>query len=433
MLRTTTADRQRLQALSRQELARHQLARLNELFREVIPHNRFYAEKFARLDCFPLNSLEQLAQLPFTFKDELAAVASSGELATNLTYPSARYVRYHQTSGTRGRPMVVLDTAEDWQWWIDCWQFVLDSAEIGPEDRAMLAFSFGPFIGFWSAHDALVQRGAMVIPSGGMNTMARIELIRRTGATALFCTPSYALRLAEVAIESRIDPASLEVRRIVVAGEAGGSVAALRRRIEAVWNARLIDHAGASEVGPWGLGDKEGRGLYPIETEFVAEYLSLATGGAAEDGELAELVLTSLGRFGSPVIRYRTGDVVRPKGAAASEGSAGFTLLEGGVLGRSDDMLVVRGVNIFPTSVEQILRAFPEVVEFRVTIRKQGSLDALLIEIEDRLNDPERVARELQLRLGLKVDVKLVPLGSLPRFEGKGKRFHDQRSTNYQI
>jgi phenylacetate-CoA ligase len=258
-----------------------------------------------------------------------------------------------------------------------------------------------------------------------MHTLSRVELIRRTRATVLFCTPSYALRLAEVAQENRIDPASLDVRKIIVAGEPGGSVPAVRGQIEAAWNATVIDHGGASEVGPWGYGDREGRGLYVMESEFIAEFRSLASGEAAEDGELAELVITPLGRLGSPVIRYRTGDIVRPRYAKPGENR--FTLLEGGVLGRADDMLIVRGVNIFPSSLEQIVRAFPEVVEFRVTAIRQGALDALIVEIEDRLESPDRVSREMQLRLGLKVDVRCVPLGSLPRFEGKGKRFHDQR------
>jgi len=431
MIRTLPEDRRRLIQLPREELRRQQLARLNALLADVVPHNRFYAEKFGRVDCLPLTALEQLARLPFTFKDELATASFGGEFAANLTYPLERYVRYHHTSGTRGRPMPVLDTAEDWKWWMECWQFVLDAAEIGPEDRAFLAFSFGPFIGFWSAPDALIARGILVVPSGGMSTLSRVELLRRTRASVLLCTPSYALRLAEVARENRIDPASLDVRRIIVAGEPGGSVPALRRQIEAAWNARLIDHAGASEIGPWGFGDREGRGLFVIETEFVAEFLSLATGGPAEDGELAEMVLTSLGRCGSPVIRYRTGDVVRPRYPSGGENR--FVLLEGGILGRADDMLIVRGVNVFPSSVEQILRAFPEIVEYRVTITKQGSLDALSVEIEDRLSDADRVVRELQIRLGLKVDVRCVPLGSLPRFEGKGRRFHDQRLANYQI
>ena len=179
MLRTSHDDRRRAERLSRSDIARHQLARLTDLLAEIIPRNRFYAEKFARVNCLPLQSLDQLEHLPFTFKDELVTVPAAGEFAANLTYPLARYVRYHHTSGTRGRPMPVLDTAADWQWWIDCWQFVLDMAQIGPEDRAVLAFSFGPFIGFWSAHDALSARGGMVIPSGGMNTLSRVELIRR--------------------------------------------------------------------------------------------------------------------------------------------------------------------------------------------------------------------------------------------------------------
>jgi phenylacetate-CoA ligase len=425
------SERQAFVQMPRQALLQRQLSRLQKLLNEIVPHNRFYAEKFAQVDGLPLESLDQLQQLPFTFKDELATAPHGHEFAANLTYPLARYVRYHHTSGTRGRPMPVLDSADDWKWWIDCWQFILDAAEIGPEDRAVLAFSFGPFIGFWSAHDALVARGGMVIPSGGMNTLARVELIHRTRATALLCTPSYALRLAEVARENNIDPASLEVRRIIVAGEPGGSVPAVRRQIESAWNASVIDHAGASEVGPWGYGDKTGRGLFVIENEFIAEFLSLATGTAANDGELAELVLTTLGRYGSPVIRYRTGDIVRPRFTPTEENH--FTLLDGGVLGRVDDMLIVRGVNIFPSSLEQVVRAFPEVVEFRCTAMRQRSLDELLVEVEDRLENPERIARELQLRLGLRIDVRCVPLGSLPRFEGKGKRFHDQRPVKQAV
>jgi phenylacetate-CoA ligase len=168
-----------------------------------------------------------------------------------------------------------------------------------------------------------------------------------------------------------------------------------------------------------------------IENEFIAEFLSLATGSPAKDGEFAELVLTTLGRHGSPVIRYRTGDIVRPRFTPSEDNH--FTLLEGGVLGRVDDMLIVRGVNIFPSSLEQIVRAFPEVVEFRCIAMRQGSLDELLVEVEDRLENPERIARELQLRLGLRIDVRCVPLGSLPRFEGKGKRFHDQRPATQAI
>jgi phenylacetate-CoA ligase len=424
MMTTSYEDRRALENLDAEALAAHQLVRLNEMLGQILPHNRFYAAKLAGIQ-LPLPSLDAVEQMPYTFKDELAGASQDGELEANLTYPVERYIRFHRTSGTRGRPLVVLDTAEDWQWWIDTWQFVLDAAEIGPEDRVLMAFSFGPFIGFWSANDALTARGALVIPGGGMGTIARLELMRSTRATAVCCTPSYALHLAEVARENHIDAASLDVRRIIVAGEPGGSIPSIRRRIESAWNARLIDHSGATEVGPWGYADSHQRGLQIVESEFFAEFRSVESGLPAAEGELAELVLTSLGRFGSPVIRYRTGDLVRPLWNVP--GANRFVLLEGGVLGRVDDMMIIRGVNVFPSSVEQILHSFPEIVEYRMIASRAGEMDALTIEIEDRLVAPERVGRELQLRLGLRVDVRCVPLGSLPRFESKGKRFIDER------
>jgi phenylacetate-CoA ligase len=375
----------------------------------------------------PLRSLDELAELPFTFKDELLGSADPGHLAANLTFPLDRYTRFHQTSGTRGRPLVVLDTPDDWSWWIDCWQFVLDAAGIESGDRALLAFSFGPFIGFWSAFDAACARGCLVVPGGGLTTLARLELVRSIAAGVVFCTPSYALHMAEVGGEHQIDVGELGVRILVLAGEPGGSVPAIRGRIETLWRARVLDHAGATEIGPWGYGDVDGKGLFVNENDFIAEFLAVETGTAAAEGELSELVLTTLGRVGSPVVRYRTGDLVRPSWQHG--GANRFVFLPGGVLSRADDMMVIRGVNVFPSSVEQILRSFPELIEYRMTVRKLGEMDHLVVEIEDRLNDPLRVATELQLRLGLKVEVRVVALGSLPRVEGKGKRFVDERCT----
>jgi phenylacetate-CoA ligase len=421
-MRTNYEQRRRLETLDAGALAQHQLSRLNTLLGEILPRNRFYADKLTPLR-LPLESLEQLAELPFTFKNELEH--THGEFAANLTYPLDHYVRFHRTSGTHGKPMIVLDTADDWQWWTDLWQFVLDAAEVGPGDRALMAFSYGPFIGFWSAHDAAVARGLLLIPGGGISSLGRLDLLRSMRATALFCTPSYALHLAEVAVEHKFDTASLGVKAVVVAGEPGGAVPAVRQRLEAVWGARILDHAGATEIGPWGYPHRDGRGLHVAECEFIAEFLSVESGQPAGEGELAELVLTTLGRTGCPVIRYRTGDLVRP--SWNSQGINNFVLLEGGILGRADDMLLIRGMNVFPSSVEQILRGFPEVVEYRLIADKVGALDTLAVEIEDRLENPDRVAQELRLRLGLKVDVRTVPLGSLPRFEGKSRRFVDRR------
>ncbi len=416
--------RRSMESLDRQAIADHQLAKLNGLLKTILPANQFYADKLAN-GPVQLNSLEQLAELPFTTKDELLSGGAGHSLPANLTWSLDRYVHYHQTSGTHGRPLPVFDTADDWAWWIDCWQYVLDAAEFTSADRAMLAFSFGPFIGFWSAQDAVTARGGMLIPGGGMSSLARLALLQRTGATALFCTPTYAMHLVEVAEEHNINLTHCEVDKIIVAGEPGGSVPAVRERIETAWNAKVTDHGGASEVGPWGYGDRNQRGLHVLESEFVAEFISLESGKPANEGELSHLVLTSLGRHGMPILRYLTGDLVRP--IWPDEGPNRFVLLEGGVLGRTDDMLVIRGMNIFPSSIEQILRSFPEVVEFRITARKRGEMDELVIEVEDHLSKPGRIAEELQLRLGLKIDVRLASAMSLPRFEGKGKRFIDLR------
>jgi phenylacetate-CoA ligase len=423
---TTFEDRQRIQQLDRAHLSRLQLEKLNALLAEVRAHNAFYRRKLT--DCpQQLDSLDQLASLPQTNKQELQPQPGGEPFAANRTYPIERYVRCHQTSGTHGRPLVVLDTAEDWQWWIEAWQYVLDSAQVTPADRTLLAFSFGPFIGFWSAFDSLVARGSLVIPGGGMTSLARIELIHHAKITTICCTPTYALRLAEVAAENNIKLSELAVEKIIVAGEPGGSVPAIRKRIESAWNARVFDHGGATEIGPWGFADAAGRGLYINESQFLAEFESVDTAQPAQEGELSNLVLTTLGRVGAPVIRYRTGDLVRPSWNASS--SSKFVFLDGGIIGRADDMLIIRGMNIYPTAIEQILHGFPEIVEYRITARKQGTMDELVVEVEDRLQEPARIAKELQLKLGLKIEVRCVSAMSLPRFEGKGRRFIDERQA----
>ncbi len=425
MAETSFEIRRQFQQLDREALRDHQLQQLNRLGAEILPGNQFYAGKLPS-SSFPLESLAALVQFPFTCKEELAPDTADG-MAVNRTYPLDRYVRFHRTSGTQGRPLVVVDTADDWQWFVDTWQYVLDVAEVTAQDRALLAFSFGPFIGFWSAHEAVLKRGASSVPAGGMSSEARLELLEQVDATIVFCTPTYALRLAEVARQQGLDLAAGSVSRIVVAGEHGGSLPAVRNRIEAAWGARVIDHAGATEVGPWGYPDSQGKGLYIVESEFIAEFISVETGQEAVQGELSDLVLTTLGRSGSPLVRYQTGDRVRPRWD--EEATNQFVFLEGGVIGRADDMLIIRGVNIFPGSVEEILRGFPEVDEYRLVATREGEMDQLAVEVEDPLGQPGRIADELELQLGLKVAVTAVEAGSLPRSDAKGERFVDQREN----
>lgn len=268
-----------------------------------------------------------------------------------------------------------------------------------------------------------------MIPGGGLSTLARLELIRDSRATIVGCTPSYALHLAEVAAEQGWKLRDWNVRAMIVAGEPGGSVPSTRQRIEALWGACLIDHAGATEVGPWGFGSADGSGLHVIETEFIAEFFPKPEYGE----QICELVLTSLGRMGSPAIRYRTGDLVKPKfledATLSDDLACRFVKLEGGILGRADDMVIIRGVNIFPASIEAVLRGFPEVDEFRIVLFRQGNLDQLKIEVEGERADLQAIGIAVQLAVGLRIDVQRVAPAKLPRFEGKGKRIVDQRAA----
>lgn len=416
--------RQEMRIASRDSLRRHQLQRLNGLLEYTFGHNSFYQRKWGGR-VRPLDSLDQLSTIPFLEKRELIP-EHPGDAARFHSRAIDHYVRYHRTSGTRGRPLPVLDTYDDWQWWIETWQYVLDAADVKANDRAFMAFSFGPFIGFWSANDALVRRGCLVIPGGGMSSEARLETIVQSGASVLCCTPSYALHLALVAQRTGVDLTRLPVRAIIVAGEPGGSVPEIRHKIEAAWQARVVDHAGATELGPWGFGNAAGTGLHVIESEFIAEVID-GEGNPVPDGEIGELVLTGLGRFGCPAIRYRTGDLVRA--TESRDINCGFVELIGGVLGRADDMLVIRGVNIFPASIDAILCQFPEVEEYRIIAWRDAAMDQLRVEVEDGADDPDRIAGELMNRLGLRIEVRQVPSGTFAAYQGgKARRLIDQRN-----
>ncbi|HBV61673.1 MAG TPA: CoF synthetase [Rhodopirellula sp.] len=403
-----------------------QLKRLNELIANV--QGRPFYSGYGLEKVYPLQSLGDLSSLPLLTKEQLLGDAA-GRPARVFDLPRTHYNRLHQTSGTQGFPMTVLDTPADWGWWLNCWDYVLDAADAKRSDVAMMAFSFGPFIGFWTANDALVRRGTTVVPGGGMTSQQRIQAIFDHRCTILCCTPTYALHLGAVADKHDIDLTKTAIRRIIVAGEPGGSTPSVRNRLEMLWGAKVIDHTGASEVGAWGFGNSAGTGIHVIEDEFIAELLRFdidhPEGIGVEDGEQAELVLTSLGRLGGPVIRYRTGDIVR--GYRNHDQECGFLFLDGGVLGRVDDMMVIRGVNVFPSSIESMVREIAPLAEFRMIVSRVDEMDQLAIELEADQVHASKLSNLIRDRLAMRATVEAVTAGSLPRFEAKAKRLVDRR------
>jgi len=419
---------------NRTEIEQHQLSSLRALIAELIPSNKFYA---ARLEAASvsdrISSLSAFQKaMPFTSKPEIVEdQAAHPPYGTNLTYPLERYTRFNQTSGTSGGPLRWLDTTESWTWMVGNWVEVLQASGVGSRDHIFFAFSFGPFLGFWTAFEAGVRLGCLCIPGGGMSSAARVRSILDNDVTVVCCTPTYAIRLGEVARDDGLPLAESRVRKIMVAGEPGAGIPATRARIESLWGrAQVCDHHGMTEIGPVTFECPDRRGtLHVIEKAFIPEVIDPETGLPVGPGETGELVLTNLGRVGSPLLRYRTGDLVRRSKVERCACGRFDMALEGGILGRTDDMVIIRGVNVYSTSIEQIVRGFDQVAEYRVQVSTARALPEITVHIEPSpiCADTETLARGVEGALrnafNLRVPVALAPCGSLPRFEHKAKRW----------
>jgi len=411
-----------------------QLHKLRALLHAILPANPFYAHKLAACapGWQPADVAEFLQAIPFTTKHELIKDRlAHPPYGTNLTYPLEVYVRCHQTSSTTTMPIRWLDTPESWNCIVENWTKIFAAAGVTPHDRFFFAFSFGPFLGFWSALDAAARLGCFIFPGGAMSSPARAQAILDNGITVLCCTPTYAQHLGEVAREKKLDLSRSRLRLLIVAGEAGGSVSATRVRIERLWSgAKVFDHHGMTEVGPVTYQCPAQAGvLHVLESAYLPEVVHPKTGAAVQPGETGELVLTTLDRIGSPLLRYRTGDLVKPRPPGVCACGRHELALEGGILGRSDDMVVVRGVNVYPSLIEEIVRAYPEVVEYRVQLNCRGALAELSLEVEAGSDGgaaaslPARLEDSIQQALNLRMPVRLLAPGSLPRFEMKAHRW----------
>jgi len=414
------------ETLEREGLERLQRRKLAAMLEHVRGRNAFYRRKLdgVRFDA----AGDPVDSLPLTTRAELEQdQGDHPPYGTNLTEPLTRYVRLHQTSGSAGTPLRWLDTAENWEWWKRCWGIIYAAAGVRDDDRFLFPFSFGPFIGFWGAFEAAVALGHLSLAAGGMSTPARLRFMLENAVTVVCCTPTYALRMAEVAAEEGIGLVGSPVRALIVAGEPGGSIVGTRQRIETAWGARVFDHWGMTEIGPLAFECLENPGgIHLMETDCIPEVIDPQTCVLVPDGESGELVVTNLGRWASPLIRYRTGDQVRAtRGRCPCARS--FARLGCCIRERLDNMLIVRGHNVYPSAIEGIIREFPQAAEFRVRAETRQALSELVLQIEpassaDAADLARRVAEAVRDRLNVRPVVELVAPGSLPRFEMKARR-----------
>jgi phenylacetate-CoA ligase len=407
------------------------LGRLNDLLALVTERNAFQRSRLGAHG--PLEAIEDLRRLPFTRKQDLLDdQRAHPPFGTNLTFGLERYGHLNQTSGTTGQTLRVLDTDDDWAWWASGLAHHLRAAGVGPDDRVALAYSFGPYVQFWASYAGVIGVGAMAIPLGGMDSVQRLTTIADYGATVFLATPSYASHLAKVAAENGLTSALATVRRLVCTGEPGASLPAMREQIEAAWEARCYDHAGAAEAGPFGYPCDEGGGLHLYEEEFVCELIEPGGEEPVGDGELGELVVTALGRTGFPAVRYRTGDLVSATTERCPADHPGRWLPDG-IPGRVDDMVIVRGMNVFPSAIEQILRESTDLGEFRITFYTDPhAMDEVKVEAElARPGDARRIQTRLRQRLGLRVRIVPVKPGILPAHTHKARRVADLRPRRF--
>jgi phenylacetate-CoA ligase len=432
------------ETLGREQLEALQLAKLRVQCEWAAARSPWYQREFAAAGFEPsqLGSLDDLRRLPLLTRDQWMASQEAAPPFGEL--PAIRpdgAIRVHTTSGTTGRgPLRALDSRKDWSWIAEMWSYAIWGCGVRPADTAYIAFGYGSFIGFWGLHYAMEKVGVLNVPGGAQTTEARVRQIIDFGATAVASTPTYALRLAQEASALGIDLPGSAVSRLILSGEPAGSIPQTKSLIEGLWGAKAFDTAGMTEIGTIMVFECEQQpgGTHIIEDNMVEEVIDPVSLEPVGYGERGERVVTSFGRGAIPLLRYRTGDLVARVPASSCTCGRGFDIYEGGILGRVDDMKIVRGTNVYPRAIEAIVREFPEVDEFQTVISRDGIRDEITLRVECKPDWPpeqwdglcDTLHRRLSLaHEGLNFRVERAAEGELPRFELKAKRTVDLREA----
>jgi len=430
-----------LETLSRKKLKALQLKKFKRIFQWTYDRSRFHRKLYNKTGVTPqdIQSLDDVRNVPIVDKSMMRDVQRKDPFpyGDNLCVPLEAVCEFRQTSGTTGQPIYQADTWQDWEWWAECWSYILWAQGYRPSDRVFIPFGYNVFVAFWAGHYAAEKIGCEVVPGGVLDTQGRILKIQELKASALMGTPTYILGMADTA-KSRmnIDPSSLGIMKITCAGEPGASIPGTKYRLESAWGAKVFDHAGATEIGAWSYEcSAQPGGMHVNDAFFLVELEDIDTGEIIETpGRRGKMIITALDRYAQPCIRFDSKDIIEWDHKECACGRT-FRLIRGGVLGRADDITKVKGVLLSPIAIEQVVRSIEGLGdEFEIVVDKVGAIDRITLKIEllpgmekKRPTIDRMLKDQLRLQTNLGYQLEYHEIGTLPRYNVKAKRFKDLR------
>lgn len=428
-----------LETMPQERLKQLQLVKFKRIFNWTYEHSKFHRSLYKKAGIEPgdIKGFEDIRKIPKIEKSMMRDIQNKDPFPYGdaLCVPLEEVSIFRQTSGTTGQPVYQPDTWQDWEWWSECWSYILWAQGYRPKDRVFIPFGYNIFVAFWAGHYAAEKLGCEVVPGGVLDTQARILKIKELKATAMMATPTYILNMADVAKNKMgIDPGSLSIRRITCAGEPGASIPSTKKRMEDVWQAKVYDHSGATEIGAWCYEcEEQPGGIHVNDAMFLVEIEDIETGEIIEEpGRKGKMVITALDRIAQPCIRFDSKDVIEWDSKQCSCGRT-FRLIKGGVIGRADDITKVKGVLLSPAAIEEVVRSIDGLGdEFEVIVDKQGDIDRIKLKVElmpdaGRQDIEPLLKDQLRLKTNLGYRIEFYDYGSLPRYDVKAKRFKDLR------
>ncbi len=430
-----------LETLPKNKLKQLQFFKFKRIFKWTFKNSKFHRAlyKSAGVEPEDIHSFDDIKKIPKVEKSMMQRIQNKDPFPYGdaLCVPLEEVSAFRQTSGTTGQPVYQPDTWQDWEWWSECWAYVLWSQGYRPRDRVFIPFGYNIFVAFWAGHYAAEKLGCEVVPGGVLDTRARLLKIKELAATSMMATPTYILRMADIAKnELNLDPAKLSINKITCAGEPGAGIPATKKRMEEAFGAKVYDHSGATEIGAWSFEcSDQPNGMHVNEAMFLVEIEDIETGEIIDKpGKSGKMIITALDRTAQPCIRFDSKDIIQWDSNPCSCGRT-FRLIKGGVQGRADDITKVKGVLLSPASIEEVVRSINGLGdEFEVIIDKQGDIDRIKLKVElmpdiSYQQIENNLKNQLRLKTNLGYLIEYYDHGQLPRYEVKAKRFKDLRKN----